>query len=159
MPSYKRKYTPESRPGYRGGYVNYINTGHLQRGGGFGGILKGWIKRAIPIIKSKAVPLAKSIGRDLAVHTLDSAYEVGRNILVNKKDPLDAVYDQGKKEVNYFKDKITHPFQTNNRSKAIKRKSSLTPFSLNRNVKRKRPSGKFTKIKRNNFGFRKVSTL
>ena len=99
MPSSFKKVSPRSRPAYRGGYITLVNTGPLQKGGGLGGILKGWVSRAIPIIKAKAIPLAKSIGRDLAVHTLDSAYNVGRDILVNKKDPLDAIYDQGKNRV------------------------------------------------------------
>lgn len=158
MPSSDRKYTARARPAYRGGYVNYVNTGHLQRGGGFGGILKGWIKRAIPIVKSKAITAAKSIGRDLAIQTLDSAYEVGKDILINKKDPLNAVYDQGKKEFNYFKNKITHPFRTTqNRPKAIKRKASSTSLSLTRAAKRKRPRKNLSKRKKNSTGFKKVT--
>lgn len=155
----RKKLSPRTRPGYRGGYVTVIHTGPLQKGGGLGGVLKGWIKRAIPIIKAKAIPLAKSIGRDLAVHTLDSVYNVGRDILVNKKDPLDAVYEQGKNEVSYFKNKITHPFQSKekksvNKSRAIKRRTQSKSDSLFRNAKRKRPNKSSKKVK---GGFRKIT--
>jgi len=160
MPSHhKRTYGDEYGPFRRLGYVNYVNTGHLQRGAGFGGILKGWVKRAIPIIKTKAIMAAKSIGKDLAVQTLDSAYEIGKDILINKRKPMDAIYDQGKKEFDYFKNKITNPFQSTQSQpkKAIKRKASPTPLSLNRNVKRKRPRKNTSKVKRNTPGFRKVT--
>ena len=137
-------------------YTHYVNTGHLQRGGGFGGMLKGWVSRAIPILKSKAILLAKSFGRDLAVQTLDSAYEVGRDILVNKKTPLNAVYDQGKKEFAHFKNKFTKPSAaTESPYRAIKRKQKERSLILNRNVKRKRANRKpgISKVK---GGFRKV---
>ena len=159
MRSSSKKISPRSRPAYRGGYVTVIHTGPLQKGGGLGGILKGWIKRAIPIIKAKAIPLAKSVGRDLAVHTLDSVYNVGRDILVNKKDPLDAVYDQGKNEFSYIKNKITHPFQAEkktpvNKPRAIKRRSQSKSLSLTRNAKRKRANKASKKVK---GGFRKIT--
>lgn len=163
MPYSRKKSSARSRPAYRGGYVTVIHTGPLQKGGGLGGILKGWIKRAIPIVKAKAkavaIPLAKSIGRDLAVHTLDSVYNVGRDILVNKKDPLDAVYEQGRNEVSYFKNKITHPFQSEgenpvSKRRAIKRRTQSKHASLIRNAKRKRANKSSKKVK---GGFRKIT--
>ena len=164
MPLSRKKSSPRSRPAYRGGYVTVIHTGPLQKGGGLGGVFKGWIKRAIPIIKAKAIPLAKSVGRDLAVHTLDSVYNVGRDILVNKKDPLDAVYDQGKNEFSYIKNKIARPFQSENETpvkgykgavkRAIKRRAQSKSLSLTRNAKRKRPNRALTKVK---GGFKKIT--
>ena len=160
MPSTSKRLSPRSRPAYRGGYVTLVHTGPWQKGGGLGGILKGWFKRAIPIVKAKAVPLAKSLGRDLAVHTLDSVYNVGRDILVNKKDPLAAVYDQGKNEVSYFKNKITHPFQTVEKKPAtmkrrpIKRRTQSNSVSLIPTAKRRRANRISKKVK---GGFKKIT--
>ena len=168
MPSSRKKSTPRSRPANRGGYVvTVIHSGPLQKGGGLGGVFKGWIRRAIPIIKAKAIPLAKSVGRDLAVHTLDSVYNVGRDILVNKKDPLDAVYNQGKNEISYIKNKITRPFQTEKKTpvngykavvkRAIKRHAQSKSLSVARNAKRKRANKKFRFSKINEGGFKKIT--
>ena len=109
--------------------------------------------------------MAKSVGRDLAVHTLDSVYNVGRDILVNKKDPLEAVYDQGKNEFSYIKNKITNPFQREKKApvngykgvvkRAIKRHAQSKSISLTRNAKRKRANRRFSKI--NEGGFKKIT--
>jgi hypothetical protein len=76
-------------------------------------MLKGWLKRQIPIIKSTA----QNLGIDMAVGALDSIYEVGRDILLNK-NPVEAVYNQGKKEFNRFKNKFTNNLET--RMKAVR---------------------------------------
>ena len=131
---------PDSIIPYRGKYTYYVNNGHLQKGNGIGGILKGWARRAIPIIKSKA----KSLGKDLAIQGLDSIYEAGRDMLVNIKDPP---------EVNNFKSTFTSTSNkdTTRPKKAIKRKNSSKPISRRRNFKRKRPNQNFA------TGFRKVT--
>lgn len=127
---------PDSIIPYRGKYTYYVNNGHLQKGNGIGGILKGWARRAIPIVKEKAI----SLGKDLAVQGLDSVYEWSRDKLVNKLNPL---------EVNNSKNTFTSKKDAGRSKKAIKRKYSSKPISRNRNVKRKRPN-KAT-------GFRKVT--
>ena len=67
--------------------IYIYNSGHSRKGHGVGGIFKGWLRRTIPIIKSKVLPTAKRLGKDIAVQVLDSAYTAGRDILVNKKRP------------------------------------------------------------------------
>ena len=108
--------------------VYYVNNGHLQKGHGIGGILKGWVTRSIPIIKTKA----KSLEKDLAIQGLDTVYEMTRDKLVNIKDPL---------EVNNFQNKSnTSKKDASQPKKAIKRKYSSKSFSRSRNIKRKRPN-------------------
>ena len=127
--------------------IYIYNSGHSRKGHGVGGIFKGWLRRTIPIIKSKYVPLAKSIGKDIAVTVLDSAYTAGRDMLVNKKDP--SVYDQGVKEVGNFK--FVNPKNASRRpKKIIKRKHPSKSISRIRNAKRKRPNS-------NSTGFRKIT--
>ena len=127
--------------------IYIYNSGHSRKGHGVGGIFKGWLRRTIPIIKSKVVPMAKSIGKDIAVQVLDSAYTAGRDMLVNKKDPL--VYDQGVKEVGNFK--FVNPKNISRQpKKVIKRKHPSKSISRIRNAKRKRPNS-------NSTGFRKIT--
>ena len=129
--------------------IYIYNSGHSRKGHGVGGIFKGWLRRTIPIIKSKVVPMVKSIGKDIAVQVLDSAYTAGRDMLVNKKDPLESVYDQGVKEVGNFK--FVNPKNASRRpKKIIKRKNSSKSISRIRNAKRKRPNS-------NSTSFRKIT--
>ena len=138
MPSHARTYGDEYGPV---GHI-LVNTGHLQKGGGLGGILTGWTRRAIPIVKEKG----KALLKDLGIQALDSVYEVARNKLVSIKDPPKVT-------------KLT--LQTPAKSqpkKDIKRKASTTSFSRNRSVKRKRPRKNSSKLTKNNkTGFRKVT--
>ena len=129
-----------------------INISTSQKGHGFGGILKGWMNRSIPVIKQKA----KSLGKNLAVTALATAYEVGRDILVNKISPKEAMVDQGNKGFQKFtssfnnplkKDEVQHP------KKSIKRKKPSTSISRSRNAKRKRTTNRANI----NTGFRKVT--
>jgi len=148
MVSHNVNHGPVARRAERGDYVDRIhmvNIGPFHKGGGIGGILKGWMKRSIPVIKSEA----KSLGKKLAVTALDTAYEVGRDILVNKKPPMEAVYDQGKRGFNQFQNNFSS--KNENPKKAIKRKIPATSISRTRNAKRRRP------IRKNNTGFRKVT--
>ena len=95
--------------------------------------------------------MAKSIGKDIAVQVLDSAYTAGKDMLVNKKDPIHAVYDQGVKEVGNFK--FANPLNKNKSrqpKKIIKRKNRSKSISRIRNAKRKRPNSNLT-------GFRKIT--
>ena len=126
--------------------IYLINIGPLQKGHGFGNILKGWVKRSIPVIKSEA----KNLGKKLAVTALDTAYEVGRDILVNKA-PKEALEDQGRKGFQTFQQNFSKSSEETRAKKAIKRKNPSTSISRIRNAKRRRPKSK------NNTGFRKVT--
>ena len=132
-----------------------INISTSQKGHGIGGILKGWLKRSVPVIKREA----KTLGKKLAVTALDTAYDVGRDILVNDKSPKQAMADQGKQGIQKFASNIQNPFKQKDpvqqpAKKAIKRKASSTSVSRTRSVKRKRAN---VLRKNNNFGFRKVT--
>jgi hypothetical protein len=127
-----------------------INISTSQKGHGIGGILQGWMKRSIPVIKQTA----KSLGKNLAVTALDTAYEVGRDILVNKKSPKEAMIDQGNKGFQKFTSNFDSPFKKDEgqQKKSIKRKKPSTSVSRARNAKRKRPNRA-----KNITGFRKVT--
>ena len=131
-----------------------INISTSQKGHGIGGILKGWLKRSIPVIKREA----KTLGKKLAVTALDTAYDVGRDILVNDKSPKQAMADQGKQGFQKFTSNLENPFKQKDpvqqpTKKAIKRKASSTSLTRSRNIKRKRTNV----IRKNNSGFRKVT--
>ena len=117
----------------------YVNNGRLQKGHGIGGVLKGWVNRSIPIIKTRA----KSLLGDVAITGLDSVYELARDKLVDKLGLKDS--PKVSKFTNTSKKGVSRP------KKAIKRKSSSKPISRSRNIKRKRPNKNFT------TGFRKVT--
>ena len=133
------------RPANRGGYVYLMKIGHSQRGHGVGGIFEGWANRAIPIIKSKA----KSLGKEIAVQGLDTAYESSRNYITKKL----GLSKDSSKFVKTSKKNAIQP------KKAIKRKITSNPFSHSQSIKRKRPNKKITR--RHGFkkssGFRKVT--
>ena len=124
----------------------YIRTS--QKGHGIGGLFKGWLKRSIPVIKEKA----KTLGKELAVTALDTAYDVGKDILIHKKSPKEAMYDQGKKGFKQIQNNITDSFkkEPNQPKKSIKKKRPSTSVSRIQNAKRKRP-------RVNNTGFRKIT--
>ena len=130
---------PFSITPYRQDRYYYVNNGHLQKGHGIGGILKGWVNRSIPIIKTKA----KSLLGDVAITGLDSVYEFGRDKLVDKLGLKDT--PKVSKFTNTSKKGVSQP------KKAIKRKSSTKPSIRSRNIKRKRPNKNLT------TGFRKVT--
>ena len=130
---------PFSITPYRQDRYYYVNNGHLQKGHGIGGVLKGWVNRSIPIIKTKA----KSLLGDVAITGLDSVYEFGRDKLVDKLGLKDT--PKVSKFTNTSKKGVSQP------KKAIKRKSSMKPSIRSRNIKRKRPNKNFT------TGFRKVT--
>ena len=130
---------PFSITPYRQDRYYYVNNGHLQKGHGIGGVLKGWVNRSIPIIKTKA----KSILGDIAITGLDSVYELARDKLVDKLGLKDT--PKVSKFTNTSKKGVSQP------KKAIKRKSSTKPSIRSRNIKRKRPNKNFS------TGFRKVT--
>ena len=138
---------PFSITPYRQDRYYYVNNGHLQKGHGIGGILKGWVNRSIPIIKTKA----KSLLGDVAITGLDSVYEFGRDKLVDKLGLKDTP------KITKFTNTLQTPAKSRPK-KAIKRKASTASFSLNRNVKHKRPRKNISKFTKNNkTGFRKVT--
>ena len=47
-----------------------INISTSQKGHGIGGILKGWLKRSVPVIKREAKTLGKKIGGDSTRHRI-----------------------------------------------------------------------------------------
>ena len=82
---------------------------------------------------------------------------MGRDILVNIKPPLNAVYDQGKIEFVNFKNKFNKPSEAiESPYRDIKRKQKERSLILNRTVKRKRANRK-PGISKGNVGFRKVT--
>ena len=126
--------------------IYFYNGGHSRKGHGVGGIFEGWLRRTIPIIKTKVLPTAKRVGKDIAVQVMDSAYTAGRDMLVGKKDQV--VYDQSVKDVGNFK--FTKA-KSRKPKKVIKRKKPTKSISRIRNAKRKRPNYNLTD------GFRNVT--
>ena len=119
--------------------IYIYNSGHSRKGHGVGGIFKGWLKRTIPIIKSKVLPTVKRLGKDVAVQVLDSGYTAGRDMLVGKKDQ--SADDQSLKDVgNYKFSEPLYKMKSRKAKKAIKRKKPSKSISRIRNVKRKRPN-------------------
>ena len=133
--------------------VYIYNSGPLRKGHGAGGIFKGWLKRTIPIIKTKVVPTAKRVGKDIAVQLMDSVYTAGRDMLVGKKDQSENNVEQYavKDDANFKFAKPVIKKKSRQPKKVIKRKNTSKSVSRIRNAKRKRPNGRFEDL----AGFRK----